>query len=541
MYYAIQNCVLEFSFRSGKWYKDPFNEVECDVVFRGPDNSKKVMPAFWAGENVWKVRFSTPTIGRYSYITICSDKENLSLHNQKDAIEIHPYQGNNPLLKHGPLRVSENRRYLEHIDGTPFFWLADTWWMGLCKRLAWPEGFRVLTQDRVKKGFTVIQLVVGPYPEIAAFDERSANEAGFSWEKDFTQINPAYFDMADLRIEHLVSSGLLPCILGCWGYYLLWMGIEKMKKHWRYLIARYSAYPVVWCLAGEALMPYYLSTNKEKEVEIQKRGWTEIIRYVRQINPCNHPVTIHPSGMSYSRAQLEDPSLVDFEMLQTAHGDWWIIPKHVKMVIESVNREPKLPVLIAEVCYEGHAGTSWEDMQRFLFWSSILSGTCGHTYGADGIFQVNTREKPFGPSAHGGSYSATSWEEASQFSGSIHMGVAKRLLERYPWWQLEPHPEWVKCWWKNGWPRDKYFTCYVAGIPKRLRIIYFPPQRRAQPIIKELESDVTYQAFYYDPRTGKEYSLGIVKPNVKGEWTAAPFPIFQDGILVLEKEKSIRT
>jgi hypothetical protein len=29
------------------------------------------------------------------------------------------------------------------------------------------------------------------------------------------------------------------------------MGMEKVKKHWRYLIARWSAYPVVWCLAGE--------------------------------------------------------------------------------------------------------------------------------------------------------------------------------------------------------------------------------------------------------------------------------------------------
>jgi len=47
------------------------------------------------------------------------------------------------------------------------------------------------------------------------------------------------------------------------------MGIEKMKKHWRYLIARYGAYPVVWCLAGEGIMPYYLSTNREKDIDIQ--------------------------------------------------------------------------------------------------------------------------------------------------------------------------------------------------------------------------------------------------------------------------------
>ena len=74
-----------------------------------------------------------------------------------------------------------------------------------------------------------------------------------------TSINPIYFDMADLRIQWLVHSGLVPCIVGCWGYYLPLLGIEKMKKHWRYLVARWGAYPVIWCLAGEALMPFYLA------------------------------------------------------------------------------------------------------------------------------------------------------------------------------------------------------------------------------------------------------------------------------------------
>ena len=34
-----------------------------------------------------------------------------------------------------------------------------------------------------------------------------------------------------------------------------WMGVEKVKQHWRYLIARYGAWPVVWCAAGEANLP----------------------------------------------------------------------------------------------------------------------------------------------------------------------------------------------------------------------------------------------------------------------------------------------
>ena len=62
-----------------------------------------------------------------------------------------------------------------------------------------------------------------------------ANEAGYPWEADYARINPAYFDAADLRIRYLVESGLTPCIVACWGYFLPIMGIPKIKKHWRYL------------------------------------------------------------------------------------------------------------------------------------------------------------------------------------------------------------------------------------------------------------------------------------------------------------------
>ena len=58
------------------------------------------------------------------------------------------------------LRASANKRYFEHADGTPFYWLGDTWWSGLSDRLSW-EGFQKLTADRKEKGFTVVQIVAG--------------------------------------------------------------------------------------------------------------------------------------------------------------------------------------------------------------------------------------------------------------------------------------------------------------------------------------------------------------------------------------------
>jgi hypothetical protein len=440
------------------------------------------------------------------------------------------YEGDNPLFIHGPIEVSDDKRHFQHLDGTPFFWLGDTWWMGLCKRLAWPGDFETLTADRVTKGFSVVQIVAGLYPDMPAFDERGANEAGFPWEKDFVAINPAYFDMADLRINWLVRSGLVPCIVGCWGYFLRWMGVEKMKQHWRHLIARYGAHPAVWCLGGEGTMPYYLSEEKEKDAEFQKKGWTEVARYVRGIDPYHHPVTIHPTDCAHN--QVEDASVLDFDMLQTGHGDRASVPNTIQKVNEALEHEPKMPVINGEVCYEGICGASWQNVQRFMFWACVLSGAAGHTYGANGIWQVNTRERPYGASPHGTSWGNMPWEEAYQLPGSKQLGLGKRLLERYEWWRMEPHREWVE----PHWSPDEYLYPYAAGIPGELRIIFTGNPRC---VVKKLEKNLSYRAAWFNPLTGKAYPIGIIQGNESGDWQTPSMPIYQDWIIVLERAELV--
>lgn len=60
-------------------------------------------------------------------------------------------------FSHGKLKVSDNKRFLQHEDGTPFFYLGDTAWE-LFHRLNREDADIYLT-DRAKKGFTVIQAV----------------------------------------------------------------------------------------------------------------------------------------------------------------------------------------------------------------------------------------------------------------------------------------------------------------------------------------------------------------------------------------------
>lgn len=182
---ATARTAMEWSLASRKSYPDPFNDVELDVRFSTADGKEWRVPGFWAGGQTWRVRFAPPEPGRFSFETLATDTSNPDLHGRRGEIDVSLYTGDNPLLKRGMIRVSANGRTFEHADGTPFFWLADTWWMGLCKRLRWPQDLQTLTADRLQKGFSVIQIIAGPYPDMPAFDPRGANEAGQMWEADF--------------------------------------------------------------------------------------------------------------------------------------------------------------------------------------------------------------------------------------------------------------------------------------------------------------------------------------------------------------------
>jgi len=268
---AQQHQVLEWSFTSEELHPDPFNTVQLDVLFTGPDDRQLLLPAFWTGDQTWNVRYSSGKLGVHRYESRCSLPTGTGLHGHPGELEILPYTGANPLLQRGPLRLAPSRRHLEHQDGTPFLWQGDTWWMGLCERLRWPKDFQELNADRAKKGFGVVQIIAGLYPDMEPFDERGRNEAGFPWEKDFSRINPSYFGQADLRLAHLVRTGLVPCIVGSWGYFMDFAGPQVLEKHWRNPVARYGAYPVVWCVAGEALMFYYLKPRSQEEADAYRR------------------------------------------------------------------------------------------------------------------------------------------------------------------------------------------------------------------------------------------------------------------------------
>lgn len=531
---AQRNCVCEIQFCSSSSCADSYNEVALDVIFDGPDDTSVRVPAFWSGDDKWAVRFAADRVGDYRFKSVCSNIEDKGLHGLVGTVTVKPYTGKNQLLQHGRLRVAGDKRHFVHADGTPFFWLGDTWWMAFTERLNWPKDFKALTADRVKKGFNLIQIVAGLYPEMDFGDPRGKNEAGFPLEENFARINPKFYDHVDLKVQHLVESGLMPCIFGSWGYYLPKLGVEKTKKFWRYLVARYGAYPIVWCIAGEGTLPYYLSESKKKDEKFQKKGWCEIASYVREIDPFANLLSIHPDIQGASSANARDlsnhPKLFDFEMLQTGHHGWEDLPHIETEVSKAFSREPHMPVVNSEANYEGMGGQSWQDIQRLSFYISIFCGAIGYTYGANGLWQVNKKNTPYGPSPYKINWGDMPWEEAANLPGGTQVALGAQFLMKFPWWKFEKHQEWVDSQMKEFVCRKKVFC---VGIPRQLRLIYVP-QLWKPPLLKAIEHDIGYQAYYFDPCTGDKHMLGLVTADEDGNWWPPFPPEIHDWIIVLE-------
>ena len=489
------NKMVELRFQAQKVYDNPFMDVEVDVRFTAPDGSEMKVPAFWAGGKAWRARYASSIVGTHVYRTECSDFSDAGLDGVEGQVEIKHYTGENKLYRHGPLKIAADQRHFAHADGTPFFWMGDTWWKCLAKRMTW-EGFQELTADRKAKGFSVVQMVCGPYPDEGYFEERWKNEGGFPYTAPgFKTVNPEYFDYADRRIECLVESGIAPAIVGGWGRgdcdAMALAGLDGMKRHWRYLIGRYGAYPAFWIVGGESGGP----------------DWTDLARYVQQIDPYRHPATMHPADSG--RLSVTDETVLNFDMLQTGHGGWPAAETIANKLAAARCRKPPMPVLVGEHSYEQHMQTGFADVQRFVFWSTMLSGSAGLTYGAAGIWHASVEGDP----GLGHIYDRTTWKDGMGFAGSSQLGYGKKLLEQYPWEQFEPHADWTAA------------GSFAAGIPGKVRFIYTPNRgvynwNGLQ--VKGLEPRIKYRMFYFDPVRGTRDDLGLVMSLAEKQ--NQPFP-----------------
>ena len=529
------NVSTEWDLEGQVHRENPYGEIEVVAILEAADGTQTTLPLFWSGGQVWTLRVSVAVAGEYSLRSKCSDTKDLGLNGLNAQLLVtNKHLDSNPLFHHGAVRVKQGAGFV-HADGTPFFWLGDTWWMQMSDRVSWPNDFTTLVQDRAEHGFTVVQVVLGYPGDLATDDPRVGNEGGMPLATDRSRINPAYFEACDRRLRTIIRAGIVPCILGSWGYHLLELGEKTMTDFWRYLVARYASWPVVWALAGETAMSYYLSKDPAGDTERLRSAWTRVSQVVKHFDPYHRPLSTHPRRSSW--LDLEDSTTLDFHMLQPGHMRN-ALGLGVSLIEDARKSFPEQPVVNAEPPYEGHMGTNGPEVQRFAFWSSLLSGAGGFTYGSAGIFQANDRDRPTGNRPDGGAYDATTWDEALTFKGASQLGKARALLEKLPWQDFKPFPEWATT--AVRWGEEAYdppLRVYCAGVPNICRLFYIPRRywHWDGTVLHCLEPGTRYQAQFVDPERFTTIDAGVALADSKGDWVVPTTPYLMEWLLLLKR------
>ena len=85
---AEANKVAEITLEAAKPYLNPFMQVTLDVEFTDPAGAKKLVPAFWAGKNQWKVRYASPLVGVHPWRSVCNVADDAGLHGVEGKVTI---------------------------------------------------------------------------------------------------------------------------------------------------------------------------------------------------------------------------------------------------------------------------------------------------------------------------------------------------------------------------------------------------------------------------------------------------------------------
>jgi len=163
-----------------------------------------------------------------------------------------------------------------------------------------------------------------------------------------------------------------------------------------------------------------------------------------------------------------------------------------------------------------------------MFWLCMLNGAAGHTYGANGIWQVNRKELPHGasPTPGSGGYGSISWDEAMHLDGGRQVAAGKRWLEKLEWWTMQPHFAWAA--WDGAaqpapgappitaeaQPVGEVAPCAI-GVTNGARVLYMVQDRPI--VLRQLEPGVTYAVTHFDPVVTVESNGGTLLADLKGE------------------------
>ena len=396
------------------------------------------VPGFWDGDNLWKIRFAPPFSGTWIYETSSHDRAMNGKKGRTTVTDWTPGElAANP-CRRGLIVVNKTGerpgRYFMYSDGTPFLWIADTWWDWTNKYIRF-ESFKKLANTRSEQGFNIGQLFF----------------AGNGWEGESSLLDSSFMHprieqirKVEKMIEYANSKGITVWIHAWWSREGIdkSIGADNMVRWWRYVVDRLHAFNVIWVLAGEYNMNNYGGFPLE--------FWNELGQVIKTEDPYDRIKGVHPTppmweggaeAPQWSTAEaIHDQTWLDYNQSQCGHARWCneLIPE---IISRAYAKTPAKPVVVTEPWYEFIKDNPSAMDIRFGAWSAMMSGAAGHSYGGGHIWRVHLPERPS---------EVGSWPMDTSFStntllypGALSVGFMGKYLRKLDWWKLEPHPELV--------------------------------------------------------------------------------------------------
>lgn len=417
------------------------------------------------------------------------------------------------------LRVSQNGRFLQMNNGTPFFYLADTAWE-LLHRLTLGE-IEFYFDTRQRQGFNVIQTVL--ISEMNGL--RIPNAYGHLplIEMNPEKPNPAYFDFLEQVIQLAEIKGMYLALIPVWGDKIdrvFGVGPEIFNEtnafiHGRWLGKRLHAFPnIIWMNGGDR-------SGGGRNYAV----WDALGKGIKS-EDSDHLMTFHPLGDASSSMWFHDAAWLDFNSCQSGHS-LRNYPNHLLVTYDYL-RLPCKPCIDAEPRYEEHA-VNWKpeqngvfddyDVRQAAYWS-VFAGACGHTYGAHPVWQMYDRQRePIG-------FVRYTWKEALNLKGASQLIHLRNLMLSRPFYERVPDQslllspkvgdEHIRC--TLG---SDYLMCYLpSGGEVAIKTDGIPWNRS--------------RAWWYDPRTGESALLGVFDKTGCSSFKAPSLGRGFDWVLVLD-------
>ena len=417
-----------------------------------------------------------------------------------------------------PLRISKNGRFLVRgdigrEDGRPFFWLGDTAWE-LFHRLGKADTEHYLS-TRARQGFNVVQCVL--LSEFGGLTVPTPEGHVPLVQLDPTRPNEAYFKHVDWVVDKASELGIYLAILPTWGSYVQDSKTARIdhgplfnesnaEAYGRFLGRRYrDRWNIVWVLGGDRAPTGF------------KKVWNAMAAGLRAGDGGRHLMTYHVNGAHCSSEYWHAARWLDFNMIQSGHA-LGPFSNNYDFIRVAYHKKPVKPVIDGEALYEdmpigfvpsnGRAGA--HHIRVNAYWA-VFAGACGHTYGANGVFQMSTDHdaREF--------WAASTWRDALRFEGARQLRHLKHLILSRPFLTripdqnlLDPapvrgaaHPQSTR----DGTPGKRDATYLM---------VYFPYVTWTNKIDTRVIASARLRAWWFDPRTGKAIPLG--ESANRGTW-----------------------